>query len=120
MVAAAAILVVVALVLGIAIPLLLRSWGKEESRVEARLHDPDVHTVAFAVPDGMDPAVFRMTLTRAGFTSGIDRVGDLECLIVECSESDRARVRSVIEAVHLSGYDGSDVALGHVVFEDER
>jgi hypothetical protein len=120
MIAAAAILLVVALVLGIAIPLLLRSWGKEESRVEARLHDPDVHTVAFAVPDGVDPAVIRVTLTRAGFTSAIDRVGDVECLIVECSESDRARVRSVIEAVHLSGFDGPDRPVGHVVFEDER
>jgi hypothetical protein len=120
MVAAAAILVVVALVLGIAIPLLLRSWGMEESRVEARLHDPNVHTVAFAVPNGVDPAVYRMALTKAGFTSAIDRVGDVECLLVECNETDRARMRSVIEAVHLSDYDGSDVPLGHVVFEDER
>lgn len=120
MVAAAAILVVVVLVLGIAIPLLLRSWGMEESRVEARLHDPEVHTVAFAVPNGVDPAVFRMTLTRAGFTSAIDRVGDVECLVVECNESDRARLRSVIEDVHLSGDGGSDLPVGHVVFEDER
>jgi hypothetical protein len=29
-------------------------------------------------------------------------------------------VRSVVEGVHLSQYDGSDLKLTHVVFEDER
>lgn len=120
MVAAVVILVVVVLVLSVAIPLFLRSWGVEESRTEARLHDPHVHTVAYAVPNGVDPVVIKVALTRAGFTSAIDRVGDVECLRVECAESDRAHVRSVIEAVHVSGYDGSELRAGHVVFEDER
>jgi len=50
----------------------------------------------------------------------IDRVGDAECLRVECDQAERARVRSVIEAVHMSDYDGSELKLDRVVFTDER
>jgi len=120
MVAAAVIMVVVVLVVGVAIPLFLRSWGAEESRTEARLHDPRTHTVAYAIPNGVDPVVVRLALTKAGFTSAIDRVGEVECLRVECEESERARLRNVIEAIHVSEYDGSELELGHAVFEDER
>jgi hypothetical protein len=59
-------------------------------------------------------------LTHAGFTSAIDRVGEVECLRVECEDSDRTRVRSVIEGIHVSEYDGSELTFGHVVFEDGR
>lgn len=120
MVAAAAILVVIILVVSVAIPVFLRSWVAEESRTDARLHDPRTHTVAYAIPNGIDPVVVRLALTKAGFTSVIDRVGDVECLRVECDESERARVRSVIEAIHVSEYDGSELKFGHVVFEEER
>lgn len=120
MIAAAAILVVVAVVLGVAIPLFLRSWGAEESRTEARLHDPHTHTVAYAIPNGVDPVVIRVALTKAGFAAVTDHVGDVECLRVECDESDRTRLRSVVEAVHMSEYDGTELTPGHVVFEDER
>ena len=120
MVAAAVILVVIVLVVGVAIPLFLRSWGAEESRTEARLHDPRTHTVTFAIPNGVDPAVVRVALTQAGFTGVMEQVGEVECLRVECDESDRERVRSVVEAVHMTEFDGSELKLGHVVFEDER
>jgi len=120
MIAALAIILVVVLVLGVGIPMFLRAWGAEEARIETHLHDPATHTVAYAVPNGVDPAVVKAALTKAGFTSGTDRVGDVECLLVECEESERSRVRSVVEGVHLSQYDGSDLKLTHVVFEDER
>jgi hypothetical protein len=120
MVAGAAILVGLILVVGVAIPLFLRSWGAEESRTEARMHDPRTHTVAFAIPSGVDPVVLRLAVGRAGFASVLDRVGDAECLLVECSELERARLRSVIEAVHLGDYDGTELVRGRVVFEDER
>ena len=91
--AAIAILVLFVLVVSVAIPMLLRSWGADASRTEARLHDPRTHTVAFAIPNGIDPVVVKLALTNAGFTSVIDRVGDVECLLVECDESARAGVR---------------------------
>jgi hypothetical protein len=116
MIAALVIVVVIVLVLGIGVPAFLRSWGAEEARTEARLHDPHTHTVAFAVPNGVDPAVIKAALTRAGYTSVTDRVGDAECLVVECAPHERDRVRGVIESVHVSPTGGG----GHVVFEDER
>jgi hypothetical protein len=116
MIAALVIVVVIVLVLGIGVPAFLRSWGAEEARTEARLHDPHTHTVAFAVPNGVDPAVIKAALTRAGYTSVTDRVGDAECLVVECAPHERDRVRGVIESVHVSPTGGG----GHVVFEDEH
>ena len=46
--------------------------------------------------------------------------GTSECLMIGCSEGDRARVRAVIESVHETAYDGSDLVLRPVLFEDER
>ena len=40
--------------------------------------------------------------------------------MIGCSEGDRARVRAVIESVHETAYDGSDLVLRPVLFEDER
>ena len=48
-----------------------------------------------------------------------DRGADDECLRIECRPTERERVRKVIEAVPLRGYDGAALKLGHVVFEDE-
>ena len=39
---------------------------------------------------------------------------------MECSESDRERVRELIGNVHETSYDGSTLDLHPVVFEDER
>lgn len=120
MVTALAIMVVALLAGSVAISLFLRSWGAEESRVQARLRDPHTHTVAFAVPKGVDPVVLKLALTHAGFTSAIDRVGKVECLRVECDESERTRVRRVIEDIHHNEYDDSELDFGHVMFEDEH
>jgi hypothetical protein len=120
MAAAIAILVIIALVAGVALTLFLRSLVSEESSTKAQLRDPDTHTVTYAIPTGVDPVVLEVALTNAGFTSMVERVGDAECLRVVCDESERARVRHVIEDVHASEYAGADLSLGRVVFEDER
>ena len=46
--------------------------------------------------------------------------GSRECLLVECQEGDRARLRQLIEGAHESAYDGSEVDVHPIVFEDER
>ncbi|MDP3890538.1 hypothetical protein [Nocardioides sp.] len=120
MVTAVALLAVAVLAGSVALSLFLRSWGVEESRVQARLRDPHTSTVAFAIPNGIDPVILKLALTRAGFTTAIDRVGDAECLRVECAESERAQVRRVIKDIHRNEYDGSEVDFGRVVFEDEH
>ena len=68
------ILLLVVLVVGgsIAISLFLRNWGREESRREAHLRDPRTHTVAFAIPPGVDPVTPETALALAGFHSGHD------------------------------------------------
>lgn len=120
MAAASLILVVLIVALSIAVLLFVRAWGTEQSRREARILDPRTPTLAFAIPNGVDPVVFELALNQAGFDCLVDRVGDAECLRVECAESDRTRLRRVIESVHLRDYDGSELNLEHVVFEDER
>ena len=117
---ATVVMVGVVLLASVAIALLLRSWVFAESRMEGRLHDPGTPTVAYAIPNGVDPAVVMAALRADGFASVLDRIGDTECLIVECDRGERTRVRSVIEHVHASSYDGSALKLDHVVFEDER
>ena len=119
--AAAVLLLVVAVVGGtIAISLFLRNFVRDESRREAHLRDPRTHTVAYAIPNGVDPAILKTALGREGFNSGHERVGMVDCVRIECDESQRDRVRRVLEGVSMTAYDGSLLPSGHVVFEDER
>lgn len=115
-----AMFVVGFLVVGVAVIAALTSWGRDEAATEARLHSPDTHTVAYVVPDGQDPAVLMAALTHAGFVSIADIVGGTERLLVECEESDRGQVRSILEQVERRRMDGSRLPAGHVSFEDER
>lgn len=123
MIAALVIIIVIVLALGVLLPAFLRSWGLEEARTEQRLHDPGTHTVAYAVPNGIDPAVIKAGLAHAGYASVTDRVGQVECLLIECAPHERDRVRGVIASVHASPTGGTTLGLVHlgpVVFEDER
>jgi hypothetical protein len=114
------LLLVVVVGVAIAVNLLLRNWVRGESRREAHLRDAGTHTIAYEVPNGVDPATVMSPLMQAGFTSGVDRVGMAECVRIECEESERNRVRGVLEAIPMTAYDGSPLQAGHVVFEDER
>jgi hypothetical protein len=113
-------ILVVGLAVSVVIAMLLRSWVLTESETETRLHDPRTHTIAFPLPAGVDPVVFAIAVDRAGFPSVTDRIGDAECLVVECPESERAHLRTVLETVHVPQYDGSAGGDAHVVFQDER
>ena len=112
--------VTVSLVVAVGINVYLRSWVQAEGRTEAHLSDPGTHTVAYAVPNGVDPAVIMVALSRAGLTCGLGVVADKECVRIECEQQEREQVRSIIEGVHMSAYDGSPLKVEHVVFEDER
>ena len=116
----AAILVTGVAAISIAIALFLRSWVLTESKTEKRLHDPRTHTIAFAIPNGVDPVVFAVAVRKAGFASVTDRVGNAECILVECPESERAHLRTLLEAVQAPHDDGSPARAGHIVFEDEH
>jgi hypothetical protein len=120
MAAAIVFLLIVVVIGGIGINLYLRNWVREESRREAHLKDPDTHTVAYAIPNGVDPATILSPLALARITSGVDRVGMVECVRIECNESQREQVRGVLEGIPMNAYDGSQLQARHVVFEDER
>jgi hypothetical protein len=120
MIAAAAILIVLTLVITFAVAAGLRGWVFAEARTEARLHAPSTHTLSYALPTGVDPAVVRGALTKAGFISAVDTAGTHQCLLVECAAQDRDRLRSVIASAPETVYGGSELTLHHVLFEDER
>jgi hypothetical protein len=120
MIAAAALLSIVAVVAIIGIAASLRSLVMEERRTESQFHDPRTPTVTYAIPTGIDPVVFAVAAKRAGYTSVVTDVGAHQGLRVRCNAGDRERLRTVLEGVVVSGYDGAAVKLDHVVFEDER
>ena len=120
MIAAAALVILIILVVTIAVAGGLRRLVRDEAEVEQRLRAPTTHTIAYAVPHGVDPAGLRTALRLAGFSSAMSSAGTRECLLIGCAEGDRPRIREVIEQVHETAYDGTDLDLRPVVFEDER
>jgi hypothetical protein len=99
----------------------LRRVTLDEGKTEERLKRPESHALTYAVPEGQDPAVLTAALAREGFTSVAELEGGVEMLLVECRhESDRATVRSIIEHVSRTGFDGAEMHVEHVSFEDER
>jgi len=120
MIPAAAILIVLVLVITFAVAAGLRGWVFGEARTEAQLHAPATHTVSYALPTGVDPAVVRGALTSAGFTSAVDAAGTHQSLLIECAAADRDRLRSVIASAPETISGGSELTLHRVLFEDER
>ena len=120
MIAAAALLSILAVVVIVAVNVSLRSLVEDEKHTESELHDPRTSTVTYAIPNGVDPAVFAVALKKAGYLSLLTEVGPAQGLCVKCESGDRERLRRVIEGVAVTTYDGTAVTLDHVVFEDER
>jgi len=97
----------------------LRTWGVGQAKTEARLLSPDTHKVRYVVPLGQDPAILMAAVSSAGYTALVDTSGGTERLLVACGEQDRAKVRSVLEHVSRSGFDGVEMRVDHVAFDDE-
>lgn len=104
---AVALVVVPALVL-----LALRHSGQQDARTETRLHSPHTHTLSYDVPVGQDPAPLRTALNHAHFSTVRGRGDSGRSLIVECDETERGRVRTIIEEVVRT-------EPSHVHFQDE-
>lgn len=107
------------LVLTVLVALVLRSWGREEARVEALLDSPETHAVSYVVPDGQDPAILMAALHRAGFEARAHLEGGDEVLRIACEESEKAEVRSIIERVDRTGFDGAPMHVAHARFVGE-
>lgn len=115
---AAAVIITVIVIGGVVF--FVRAEVSEVTRTESRIRSPGTPTVSYPVPNGVDPVAIGTALKIAGFESIPERVGDDECLRIECAPEDREKVREVIAAVHVTTYDGADLPLDHPVFEDER
>lgn len=85
-----------------------------------RLHDPATPTLAYAIPNGVDPAAVMAPLALAGFESVVVDAGAQDQLLIGCIPGRREQLRDVIRDAHLTNYDGSAYESGRVVFEDER
>ena len=120
MIAAAVLIILLVLVLTVALAGGLRRLVRDESDVERRLGAPDTHTISYAIPNGVDPGDIRVAVARRGFTGIAVTAGTRQCLKVECAEGDRARLRQVIESAHERAYDGTELDLHPVIFEDEK
>lgn len=120
MVAALFIIVLAILVGTVVVAGALRRVVRDEADVERRLRDSDGHTITYVVPNGVDPGDLRGAVTRGGFSSIVATRDMHECLLVGCEEGDRARLRELIEGAHDTSYDGTELDLHPVVFEDER
>jgi hypothetical protein len=106
-VAIAVALVVVPLIVVLA----LRQWGQQDAQTESRLLSPHTHTLSYVVPTGQDPAPLRAALGHEHFSTVLGRGDSGHCLIVECDERDRGRIREIIERTLLESR--------RVLFQDE-
>jgi hypothetical protein len=107
------------LILVVVAMLVLRGWGRDEARMDAVLDSPGTHTVSYLVPDGQDPAILAAALHSAGFTARAHLEGGFEVLRIACDEAERAQVRSIIEHVDRTGFDGAPMHIAHAKFVDE-
>ena len=111
----------IAMEVALAQPQRVRRLVLDEAVVERRLRAPEAHTVAYAVPNGVDPGGLRVAMKLGGFTSIVAMRGMHECLVVECEAGDRDRVRQLIAQAHETESDGAGLDVRpRVVFEDER
>ena len=108
-------LVVVMVVVGLG----LRTWTLDRARKDAWLLSPDTHTVSYVVAAGQDPAVLLAAVAGAGYPAMIDTTHGTARVVVACDEHARGEVRAALEHVHRMGFDGSEMLVEHVAFDDE-
>jgi hypothetical protein len=118
MIATVGILFLAAVLAAVLVLRVARTWVLEEGATEARLRDPETHTLSYLVPNGQDPADLMSALVHANFTAVTDDHGGIERLLIACEETDRAQVRQILEDAHRARL-GSHRMSEHVSFEDE-
>jgi hypothetical protein len=119
MIAIVGILFLGLVVAGMLVLRFLRTWVLDEEATEARLRDPETHTLSYVVPNGRDPADFMSALAHAKFTCVTDAHAGVERVLIACEESERAHVRRVLEEAGPAGSGTQPNARPHVIFDDE-
>jgi hypothetical protein len=111
-------LIVVVLVIALGVGMSVLTLMRREEKTESHLHEPDVNTVEYLVPDGVDPSIVRAALTMAGFTSAFEDRWGVEHLLIGCPPRERERMRRVI-ADALASHYVPELHLDTVRFQDE-
>ena len=119
MVAAIAIVVGIILILLVVGPWLFKAVTDIERDIEEHLLDPRTPKVVYDVPNGVDAAVLSTALEHAGFPCAIEFVRGEEMLLVECHDSERERVRMVLDDANHKAYAASGLSIGTVRITDE-
>jgi hypothetical protein len=118
MLASTGLLIVIALAVVIGTGMSILTLVRREEVLDERLHDPDVNTIEYLVPDGVDPSIVRGALQVAGFTSVFEDRWGVEHLLIACPPRDRERMRRVIRDVQARDYV-PELHLDSVRFRDE-
>jgi hypothetical protein len=121
MAAPAVILVLILVLAGLVLFWLLR-WSRQRGTTAAALEGDETETLEYTVPSGQDPVVVMTALERAGFTTTLDKTG--EVLRIHCPDgrdSSRERARAAISGADTSAIDhGRSLGVDTVRFHDER
>jgi hypothetical protein len=101
---------------------LLREQLRRRARIDEELHDDQVPTLEYAVPQGQDPVVILTALERHGYTAMVDTHGTGQVVMVRCPggvDRDRAHVRALIESANVTTQDDGMPLRTDVRFTDE-
>jgi hypothetical protein len=101
----------------------VREQVSRRAQVADALHAPETPTLEYAVPTGQDPTVIVAALERAGYTATADPNHAHQRLMVACPDglqSERERVRSVIESASVTAPQDGIPVEAEVRFRDER
>src|SRR5262245_19908214 len=107
------------LAVGLVFMLAVRTWTYAGALTNAPVRSTDTLPDTYALPHGQDPAVLIAALAGEGFVSVIDLGPVRSRLLIECAETDRAKVRSIIDHIDHAGLDGAGTHPGPVRFDDE-
>jgi len=112
------VLIVVGLAVALGITMSVLNLRRREEVPESHVHEPDINTVEYVVPDGVDPSVVRAALNLSGFPSTFEDHWGVEHLFIECTPRDRERLRRLIAEVQHRDYV-PELHLAGVHFRDE-
>lgn len=121
MVGAVIILLVVLAALAVVGWLSLAATVEKAEETDHLVHDPATPTLAYAVPPGVDPALLRGSLDRAGFTCTVEETPGSEIVRIVCDDGRREEARGVLEHAPLDVDRSGELkdTFGAVRFMDE-
>jgi hypothetical protein len=114
---------IVIVVIAAIVILAARSRVRHESDKQVTLQQPEIDTLEYRVPEGQDPALLVSALQKEGYSAVGDTIAGMPRVVIDCPtgrDRERPRVRSVVKSANSTGFEGAEMEIDDVVFEDER